>query len=91
MDMCTQHGTARERGTVRELTSQITIYLAIAIATVPVALSIAVFVHDAALAYDRLGFSHEEDCLRSADLVQKEGLLNSTSYQKLVDICRHAE
>lgn len=74
-----------------ELISQITIYLAIVLAIIPVVSSFAMFVQDAALAYDRLGFSHEGDCLRTADLEQKEGLLNSTSYQKLVDICRHAK
>lgn len=58
---------------------------------IPIVLALTVFMQDAALAYDRLGFTHEWECLNAADSEQKEGLLNSTSYQKLVDICRHAD
>jgi hypothetical protein len=43
---------------------------------------------DSLLAYNRLGF--EKQCLHTTDLEHKEGLLNSTSYQMLVDICTHA-
>ena len=73
--------------TSRETMSLATVLLSI----IPIVLALTVFIQDEALAYDRLGFTHEWECLNAADLELKEGLLNSTSYQKLVDICKHAD
>jgi len=61
----------------------------ILIATIMVTITVNLLRDSSVFAYNKFGFESEEQCVKITNLEHQSGVLDNTTYTKLINICNH--